>query len=144
MHTGIISTKWILATAVVIALGAAAALLTLNNASGSGRQHISQADVHQLAEQAAGDGAGASVATALADGSVTRDEYRAAVQATMQCLEDAGVSVHNVVDTGDQIRFQFGGGQISRDEGETQQAVYEDCYNKYERAVDIAWAGRSS
>ncbi|MBN9494558.1 hypothetical protein J0H33_14615 [bacterium] len=142
MHTTIRSTKWVFIAAAIVGMVVAAALLTLHTANGSSRPHITPADVHQLAKQAQGDGAGASVAAALADGAVTRDQYRAAVHATMQCLEDAGVSVHDVRDTGDRIQFQFGGGQISHEELAAQKAVYERCYNQYERAVDIAWAGQ--
>ena len=142
MHMTIHSTRWVLIAAAVVAMVVAAALLTLNTANGSSRPHITSADVHQLAEQAKGDGAGASVATALADGAVTLDEYRAAVHATMQCVEDAGLSVHDIRDSGDHISFQIGGGQISQEELAAQNAIYERCYNQYERAVDIAWAAR--
>jgi len=76
---------------------------------------------------------------AFVDDIVDQAEYEASANRTIQCLRDAGISVRGPVWDGWRISFTFGG-QLSEEELFRQRSIYNDCYIKYQRDIDAAWA----
>ncbi|MGE3076603.1 MAG: hypothetical protein AB7N24_21255 [Dehalococcoidia bacterium] len=78
---------------------------------------------------------------ALADGQASDEEWLAAANQTMQCLRDAGITVELTPDQGPG-QFRFGGGTYE----ETQRAnvIYDGCYARYQREIDMIHALRQS
>jgi hypothetical protein len=78
----------------------------------------------------------------LDDGSVTFDEYEAAVLATVQCLKDAGIQV---VDeprldlSGTRYVYRYFAG-FSDAEFEEVRLSYQECYTLHQAVVDVEWA----
>jgi hypothetical protein len=72
-------------------------------------------------------------AAAFADGVITREERTAARDATIACLEDAGITVTR---TGDSFTF---GGATTREGNQADSAPYNACYQRFEREIDIAY-----
>ncbi len=74
---------------------------------------------------------------ALADGQADDQEWLAAANQTMQCLRDAGITVELTPDQGPG-QFTFGGGTY--EETQHANAIYDDCYARYQREIDMIHA----
>ena len=74
---------------------------------------------------------------ALADGQAGDDEWLAAANQTMQCLRDEGIQVQLLPDQGPG-HFRFGGG--SSEELQRANAIYDDCYARFQREIDMIHA----
>ena len=74
---------------------------------------------------------------AFADNKITRDEYVAAVDATVACIRAAGISVSDPLWSGGRLvytaEFQTQG------ELTTGKPTTESCYAGHLRGIDIAW-----
>jgi hypothetical protein len=115
------------ALALAVAVGAFVAIAA-NPASGEPSEpgvaaHIAELGSITTPEQA----------VAFADGVITREERRAARDATIACLEDAGITVTR---TGDSFTF---GGATTREGNQADSATYNACYQRFEREIDIAY-----
>jgi len=89
------------------------------------------------------DDAGAAQQAALADMSVSRQEYVAAVDAVRQCMADAGVATSEPVWEGGQLHFEFGG-TGDRAGLAPMKAVYKDCNDRFLVGIATGWAIGSS
>lgn len=80
---------------------------------------------------------------ALADMSVSRAEYVAAVGKVRACMAEAGVETTEPVWQGNQLSFEFGG---TADRGglAPMKAVYKDCNDRYLLGIATGWAIGSS
>ena len=75
---------------------------------------------------------------ALSDNKVTRDEYVAAVDATVACMRAAGIRVSDPVWSGGSLAYTS---EFPSQEGlSAGKAVTESCYEDYLRGIDIVWS----
>ena len=75
---------------------------------------------------------------ALSDNKVTRDEYVAAVDATVACMRAAGIRVSDPVWSGGSLAYTS---EFPRQEGlSAGKAKTESCYEDYLRGIDIVWS----
>lgn len=84
--------------------------------------------------------------TILADGAVSAAEYESAVLATMQCLDEKGVphSAPRLNSNGYVPRWQYTLGPWPEEEDARYSALYQECYEEYERAVASVWVDQES
>lgn len=80
---------------------------------------------------------------ALADLSVSRAEYVAAVGKVRACMADAGVETTEPIWQGNQLSFEFGG-TADRAGLAPMKAVYKDCNDRYLLGIATGWAIGSS
>jgi hypothetical protein len=73
----------------------------------------------------------------LKDDQVTAPERQAAAERTIQCLKDQGISVELTPDRGPG-QFRFGGGTPT--EQARANAIYQDCYERFEREIDMVYS----
>lgn len=76
-------------------------------------------------------------ASALADGRAGDDEWLAAANKTMQCLRDEGITVELTPEQGSG-QFRYGGGTYT--ELQRANAIYDDCYARFQREIDMIHA----
>jgi hypothetical protein len=121
-----------------VVVGAIVFSVTFALASGGGGSHPPRPSSGQLASDLAPQ-TSASQSAILADGVVTRDEYEAAVNATVNCLAAQGFTVSTPMDKGDGfLHFEF----VTADKslGASYQAAYQSCLSANEKDVDVVWA----
>ncbi|WNM24696.1 hypothetical protein [Demequina capsici] len=92
---------------------------------------------------AVGAGVDQTQIDALADGSVTFDEYEQAIRATITCMRDAGIEVDD--DQVDyhrpfpEIPYTFAGEVEGVLDGDQTLAVADGCIETYSQYVDMAY-----
>jgi hypothetical protein len=72
-----------------------------------------------------------------APSAVTEAEYRAAVEATRDCVAEAGVPVGEIEQGGTRLVFSFGGGE--EDKGDRASEVHRRCFAEHGLAATEAW-----
>lgn len=80
---------------------------------------------------------------ALADMSVSRPEYVAAVAKVRACMADAGIATTEPIWQGNQLSFEFGG-TADRAGLAPMKAVYKECNDRYLLGIATGWAIGSS
>lgn len=142
MHSG-----QLVAKASLGALLFGALLVTACTASsGPGTQASPDGNVTPFVNLIPGDGGDLSAnapafqKAILKDGKVTFEEYQKSVFATVQCAKEHGIKFlqEPTLGPGRKYTFQMSGGttEIGLD---SINSVYNACYTKYERLIDIAW-----
>lgn len=133
------------ATLALAVLGASAliAMWSINAFGGYAAEASDSATIPESARSFIVDGAAAPQQAALADMSVSRPEYVAAVEAVRKCMADAGVVTSEPVWAGNQLHFEFGG-TPDRAGLAPMKAVYKDCNDRYLVGVATAWGIGSS
>lgn len=128
-------------------LAVAAALVSLALWFGSGSTPLAGAgDASTLPPEERSwlvDDAPATQQAALADLSVDRGEYVAAIAAERACMAEGGVATSEPEWQGNQLVYTFGAAP-SRDALTGPQAVYQECHARYGKHVAVAWAIGSS
>jgi hypothetical protein len=80
---------------------------------------------------------------AALEGGVTVDEYNAAAEKTIACVEAAGAQVRTTVAADGRLTFEYGG-VATRDELASLRDAYEDCYAQHLVDLDREWANQKA
>jgi hypothetical protein len=120
---------------ILAVFGAAGLVMTSIAGVAAPRLSASSGKAHVMTELIAR--AGDAQLTPLADGRVSVDERIEAAENTAQCLRDAGILVEMTPARGSGT-FRFGGG--SYEEQQRANAVYDDCYGRFQREIDMVHA----
>lgn len=89
------------------------------------------------------DDAPAPQQSGLADLSVARSEYVAAIAAERACMADRGVVTSDPEWQGNQLVYTFGG-TPSRDGLTAPKAIYQECHELYGKHIAVGWSIGSS
>jgi 1,2-phenylacetyl-CoA epoxidase PaaB subunit len=125
---------------ISIALGALGVLTTFAFVANTSGSDAAIAPPDKL--QTIAVGAGPEEMAMVADGKVGQREYEAAVANTQNCVRAAGFPVSSSTWDGRVLSWHVG--PVPADQGKAADAAYQDCYVRYQRAVDVIWAGRDA